>query len=163
VGAAHTTLARRGIAVIDAETDIARPAEQVFDYASDPAYEPEWNVRMTRVERLTGGPVGVSARYRMHFTQGPPALSECVRFQRPESWQLAGRSKILTSSLYGQVTPAGDGAHLLLRMQIQPWGLLRLASPALRRRMQRELGRDIAAIKQRLEGMQQACAALSAD
>jgi uncharacterized protein YndB with AHSA1/START domain len=92
-------------AVIEAETDIRRPAEQVFDHASDPANEPEWNIRMTRLEKLTQGPVGVGARYRMHFTQGPPAISECVRFQRPQSWELAGESKILTSTFGGRVVP----------------------------------------------------------
>ena len=143
---------RGNSAAIDAEADIAKPAQQVFDYASDPANEPEWNIRMTRLDKLTSGPVEVGARYRMHFTQGPPALSECVRFQRPESWKLAGTSKILTSSLTGQVTPTGDGSHLLLRMHIQPRGLLRLALPLLRRRMRHELKRDIAAIKKELEG-----------
>jgi polyketide cyclase/dehydrase/lipid transport protein len=139
-------------AVIEAETDIRRPAEQVFDHASDPANEPEWNIRMTRLEKLTQGPVGVGARYRMHFTQGPPAISECVRFQRPQSWELAGESKILTSTFGGRVVPAGDGCRLLLRMQIRPRGLLLLALPVLRRRMRRELERDIAAIKTQLEG-----------
>jgi uncharacterized protein YndB with AHSA1/START domain len=56
---------RRGrVAVIEVEVDIRRLPEEVFDYASDPANEPEWNIRLTRVEKLTGGPVGVGARYR---------------------------------------------------------------------------------------------------
>jgi Polyketide cyclase / dehydrase and lipid transport len=139
-------------AVIEVQTDIRRPAEQVFDYASDPANEPEWNIRMTRLEKLTSGPVGVGARYRMQFTQGPPAISECVRFQRPQSWEHAGESKILASTFGGRVVPAGNGCHLQLRMQICPRGLLQLALPLLRRRMRRELARDLAAIKARLEG-----------
>jgi hypothetical protein len=123
---------------------------------TDPTNEPEWNIRLDRLEKLTGGPVGVGARYRMHFTQGPPVVSECVRFRRPETWEMAGKSKILSSSFAGQVTPTGDGCHLLLRMRIQPRGVLRLAGPLLRRRMRRELARDIAAIKARLEGAGQA-------
>jgi hypothetical protein len=107
---------------------------------------------MTRLEKLTSGPVGVGARYRMEFTQGPPAISECVEFQRPQSWQHAGESKILTSTFGGRVVPAGNGCHLLLRMQIRPRGLLQLALPLLRRRMRRELERDIAAIKTQMEG-----------
>lgn len=154
-----TSLMRGNIAVINAETDIARPAVQVFEYASDPANEPDWNIRMSSLEKLTGGPVGIGARYRMRFTQGPPALSECVQYQRPQSWELAGRSKILTSNFTGQVTPTGGGSHLLLRMQLQPRGPLRLALPLLRRRMQHELERDIASIKHRLEGAKQASGA----
>jgi len=145
-------LMRGGVAVIDAEADIRRSAGEVFDYASDPANEPEWNIRMKRIEKLTGGPVGVGARYRMEFTQGPPAVSECVRFERPAFWELAGGSKIISSGFSGRVVFRGDGSHLLLRMQIRLRGPLRWALPLVRRRMRRELARDVATIKERLEG-----------
>ena len=143
---------RGGVAVVEAEAGIRKPAEAVFDYASDPANEPGWNIRMKRVEKLTGGPVGVGARYRMEFIQGPAAISECVRFERPGFWEHAGGSKIISSGFSGEVVPKGDGCHLLLRMQIRPRGPLRLALPLVRRRMQRELERDVVTIKARLEG-----------
>jgi hypothetical protein len=143
---------RGGVAVVEAEAGIRKPAEEVFDHVSDPANEPGWNIRMKRVEKLTAGPVGVGARYRMEFTQGPAAISECVRFERPGFWEHAGGSKIISSGFSGQVVPKGDGCHLLLRMQIRPRGPLRLALPLVRRRMQRELARDIGTIKARLEG-----------
>jgi hypothetical protein len=146
------TAMRGGVAVMEAEADIGRSAGEVFDYASDPANEPEWNIRMKRIEKLTGGPVGVGARYRMKFTQGPPAVSECVRFERPAFWELAGGSKILSSGFSGRVVSRGDGSRLLLRMQIRPRGSLRWALPLVRRRMRRELARDVATIKARLEG-----------
>jgi uncharacterized protein YndB with AHSA1/START domain len=152
------SLLRGGVAVIEAEADIRRPAGEVFEYASDPASEPEWNIRMKRIEKLTGGPVRVGARYRMEFTQGPAAISECVRFERPGFWEHAGGSKILSSGFSGTVVPQGDGSHLLLRMQIRPRGPLRLALPLVRRRMQRELARDVITIKARLEGAAQTSA-----
>lgn len=147
-----TALVRGGAAVIEAEADIRRSAGEVFDYASDPANEPEWNIRMKRIEKLTPGPVRVGARYRMQFTQGPAAISECVRFERPGCWEHVGESKILSSGFSGTVVPEGDGSHLLLRMQIRPRRPLRWALPLMRRRMQRELARDLVAIKARLEG-----------
>jgi hypothetical protein len=146
---------RGRVAVVEVEADIQRSPEDVFAYASDPAHEPEWNIRMRRVEQLTDGPVRevqVGARYRMRFTQGPAAISECVRFERPEVWELVGESGILTSGFRGQVEPCGDGSHLLLRMELRPQGPLRLALPLVRRRMRRELERDIATIKATLEG-----------
>lgn len=152
------TLWRGGVAMIEAEADIRRPAGEVFDYASDPANEPEWNIRMKHIEKLTGGPVGVGARYRMQFTQGPAAISECVRFERPGFWEHAGGSKILSSGFSGTVVPQGDGSRLLLRMQIRPRGPLRLALPLVRRRMQRELARDVVTIKARLAGAAQTSA-----
>jgi uncharacterized protein YndB with AHSA1/START domain len=142
----------RRVAVIEVGADIRRPPEEVFDYASDPTHEPEWNMRMKSLEKLNDSPVGVGARYRMEFTQGPPAISECVHFERPSLWELAGGSRVISSSFRGRVEPDGDGSHLLLRMEIRPRGLLQLALPLVRRRMQRELERDIDTIKARLEG-----------
>jgi hypothetical protein len=52
------------------------------------------------------------------------------------------------------VLPSGDGAHLLLRMEILLRGLLGLGAPLLRRRMRPELERDIATIKARLEAVE---------
>jgi uncharacterized protein YndB with AHSA1/START domain len=150
-----TTLTHGRAAVIEAGADIRRSAEDVFDYASDPANEREWNIRLNRVEKLTDGPVGVGARYRMEFTQGPPAISECVRFERPGFWEHAGGSKIISSDFSGRVVPTGDGSHLLLRMRIGLRGPLRLALPLVRRRMQRELARDVVTVKARLEGAEQ--------
>src|ERR1044071_8232539 len=149
---AVATVTRGGTVVIEAGADIRRSAEEVFDYASDPASEPEWNIRVKRVQKLTGGPAGVGTRYRIAFTQGPPAISECVRFDRPGYWEHAGESKIISSGCSGQVVAKDDGSHLLLRMQLRPRGLLRLALPLVRRRMQRELARDVVTIKVRLEG-----------
>jgi uncharacterized protein YndB with AHSA1/START domain len=151
------TLMGGGAAVVEAEADIRKPAEQVFDYASDPTNEPGWNIRMKRIAKLSGGPVGVGARYRMKFTQGPAAISECVRFERPDVWEHVGGSKIISSEFSGRVVPKGDGSHLLLRMQIRPRGPLQLALPLVRRRMQRELARDVVTIKARLEEEAQTC------
>jgi hypothetical protein len=144
-----------GVAVIEAAADIRRPAEDVFDYASDPANEPEWNIRLKRVQKLTGRSVGVGARYRMEFTQGPAAISECVGFERPDGWEHVGGSKIISSGFSGRVMPRGEHSRLLLRMQIRPRGPLRLVLPLVRRRMQRELERDVAMIKARLESAAQ--------
>jgi len=138
-------------AVIEAEANIERSAEDVFDYCSDHTHEPEWNIKMTKVEQLTDGPIGLGTCCRMEFTSVPSVISECVRFERPSVWELVGRSTVMTSGWRGRVLPSGDGAQLMLRMEIQLHGLLGLAAPLLRRRMRPELERDIASIKARLE------------
>jgi Polyketide cyclase / dehydrase and lipid transport len=144
---------KRGrMAVIEAEADIRRSPEEVFDYCSDPLHEPEWNIRAKRIEKVTDGPASVGTRYRMRFTAGPPIISECVRYDRPNLWELAGRSKAIRGDWRGRVVPDGDGAHLVLRMEIQLPGVLGLATPLVRRRMRPELERGIATIKATLEG-----------
>jgi hypothetical protein len=146
---------KRGrLAVIEAEADVQRSPEEVFDYCSDHAHEPEWNSKMKGVEQLTEGPIGVGTRYRMEFASAPSVVSECVRFERPSVWEMVGRSRAMRFGWRGRVLPSGDGVHLMLRMEIQLRGLLGLAAPLLRRRMRPELERDIAAIKARLEGVE---------
>jgi uncharacterized protein YndB with AHSA1/START domain len=139
------------LAVIEAEADIQRSPEEVFDYCSDHTHEPEWNIKMKDVEKLTDAPIGLGARYRMEFTSAPSVISECVRFEPPSVWEMVGRSRAMTFGWRGRVLPRGDGAHLMLRMEIQLHGVLGLATPLLRRRMRPELERDIATIKARLE------------
>jgi uncharacterized protein YndB with AHSA1/START domain len=146
---------KRGrLAVIEAAADIQRSPEEVFDYCSNHAHEPEWNSKMKDVAKLTDGPIGLGTRYRMEFTSAPSVISECVRFERPSVWEMVGRSRAMTFGWRGRVLPSGDGAHLMLRMEIQLPRLLGLAAPLLRRRMRPELERDIATIKARLEGVE---------
>jgi hypothetical protein len=137
--------------VVEAEVDINRPPEQVFDYCSDPGREPEWNPMMKASKKITDGPVGVGARYATAFVKGPPMVMECIGYQRPSAWSLAGRSSALTAGGGGRVLPGADGSHLILRMELPPRGLLRLAAPLLRRRMKPMLERDLANIKSMLE------------
>ena len=139
-------------AVIETAIDIARPADMVFGYCSDHTHEIEWNPAMRRVAKITDGPVGAGTQYEMEFLPGRPIVAECVRFDPPTCWTVAGSGNGLRSWFTGRVTPVPAGARLEFRMEIEPRGLLRAALPLLRRRMPRDLARDIAIIKARLEG-----------
>src|SRR6266536_2731521 len=134
--------------VVEAEADISRPPEQVFDYCCDPGHEPEWNP----MKKSTDGPIGVGARYATEFVKGPPMVMECVGYERPSAWSLVGSSSALKAGGGGRVLPSAAGSHLIMRMELEPHGLLRLAAPLLRRRMKPMLERDLANIKSALEG-----------
>jgi uncharacterized protein YndB with AHSA1/START domain len=62
---------QRSPVVFEAEVDINRPPEEVFDYCSDHHHEPEWNPMMTHIAKLTGGPIGAGTRYAAEFVKGP--------------------------------------------------------------------------------------------
>jgi hypothetical protein len=138
--------------IVEAQVDIKRSSEDVFDYCSDHTHEPEWNPMMMRIEKLTAGPIGVGTRYTTWFVKGPPMALACVRYERPTTWALVGESPRLKASFGGRVQPTQDGAHLVMRMEIELHGLLRLAAPLLRRREQTLFQRDLDTIKARLEG-----------
>jgi len=138
--------------VIEAEVDVSRPPEEVFDYCSDHRHEPEWNPMMTRIEKVTGGPVGAGTRYVAEFAKGPPMVMECTRYERPATWSLTGESPALTARGGWRVLRSADGSRLVVRVEMEPHGLLRLAGPLLRRREQVMFERDLNNIKARLEG-----------
>jgi polyketide cyclase/dehydrase/lipid transport protein len=138
--------------VVEAEVDISRLPEQVFDYCCDPGHEPEWNPMMKSSKKITDGRIGVGARYATEFVKGPPMVMECVGYERPSAWSLVGSSSALKAGGGGRVLPSAAGSHLIMRMELEPHGLLRLAAPLLRRRMKPMLDRDLANIKSVLEG-----------
>src|SRR5215468_3401021 len=138
--------------VMQAEVDINRPPEAVFDYCSDHRHEPQWNPMMTRAEKLTPGPIGAGTRYAAEFAKGPPMVMECTQYQRPTAWSLTGTSRALTARGGWRVLPTADGARLVMHTEMEPHGLLKLAAPLLRRRMQPMFDRDLCNIKARLEG-----------
>ena len=97
-------------------------------------------------------PVGIGSRYATEFVKGPPMVMECRGYERPSAWSLLGRSSALRAGGGGRVLPAADGSHLIMRMELEPRGLLRLAAPLPRRRMKPMLEGDLANIKSVVEG-----------
>jgi hypothetical protein len=137
--------------VIEAEVEIRRCPEAVFDYCSDHRHEPQWNPMMKRIDKLGDGPVGAGTRYAAEFVKAPPMVMECTRYERPGGWSVTGESDALTARGGWRVLPTADGARLVMRTEIEFHGLLRLAAPLLRRRMQPMFQRDLTNIKTRLE------------
>src|SRR5438105_1291604 len=137
--------------VVEAEIGIKRSPEDVFDFCSDPSHEPEWNPMMKHAAKLTDGPIGVGARYTTEFVDAPPMVMECVHYERPSAWSFTGASGALKAAGGGRVVPTSEGAHLLMRMELEPHGLLKLATPFLRRGMTSMFQRDLDNIKAQLE------------
>lgn len=144
------------LVVVEAEVVIKRSPEDVFDYCSDPSHEPEWNPMMKRVVKLTDTGIGVGTRYSTEFAKGPAMVIECVGYERPSGWSFTGDSRALKAASEGRVVPTPAGAHLVMRMELEPHGLLGLATPLLRRRITPMFRRDVDNIKARLERGQRA-------
>src|SRR5579872_1049344 len=137
--------------VVEAAVEIRRAPEDVFDYSSDPGHEPEWNPMMKRILKITDGPIGIGTRYTAKFAQGPPMVIECVGYDPPSAWSFKAQSRALRAGSGGRVAPISEGAHLTMRMELEPRGPLKLATPLLRRRMRAMWQSDLDNIKSRLE------------
>jgi uncharacterized protein YndB with AHSA1/START domain len=144
------------LVVVEGQVEIKRSPEDVFDYSGDPSREPEWNPMMKSAEKLTDGPVGLGARYRTDFVNAPPVVIECVHYEPPRRWAFSGDSRALKAASEGRVSATPEGAHLEMRMELEPRGPLKLATPLLRRRMKSMFQRDVENIKARLEGVEPA-------
>lgn len=142
----------RGAAVVENTIEIARSAEDVFDYWVDLAREPEWNPKARRVEKVTDGPIGLGTRFEGEYLKGDTMTIEYVRFERPLAWATVGRSPRLDVNGEGRISASEDGVRLLMRMELSPKGALRLLLPILGRFMHRQQERNLAAIKRALEG-----------
>ena len=125
------------VAVVDCAVEIGRSPENVFDYVTDISREFEWNPRTKRVAKLTEGPVGAGTRWEGEWVAGDPMFIDYVAFERRTSWRSIGRSRCLLVVSEGRVEPAGDGARLTLRVELEPRGRLRLIAPLLEARARR--------------------------
>ena len=83
---------------------------------------------------------------------GDPMTIELVRFERPVIWETLGRSRRLDAKGEGQISATEGGSRLVMRMELSPKGALRLLLPILGRFIHQQQERNVAAIKQALEG-----------
>ena len=121
-------------APIRGEIEILRPPEVVFDTVADERNEPRFNPALTRVEKLTAGPLGVGTRFRAEATvRGRIApmtieLTEFVRAQRLSSVTQMAAMRIDGTLTFG---PTPRGTRMTWAWNIHPVGALALARPAV--------------------------------
>jgi hypothetical protein len=85
------------------------------------------------VRKVTAGPVGLGTSYESEWIKGSPMVIDYVRFERPTAWATVGRSSRLNANSEGRVTATEGGARLVIRMELQPQGAMRLLLPILNR------------------------------
>lgn len=121
-------------APIRGEIEILRPPEVVFDTVADERNEPAFNPALTRVEKLTTGPLGPGTRFQaMTTTRGRavPMTIEFTDFQRAQ--RLSSITEMTSMCIDGTLTfePTPRGTRLAWAWDIHPVGALALARPAI--------------------------------
>jgi hypothetical protein len=145
--------ARQG--VVQNMADIAADPQTVFDYVTDIAHETAWNPKLRQVVPLTDGPIGQGSRFRLRLAGTGWMTTEIVAFRRPAFWASVGASRRLSVRSDGEVTGTGQGCRLIVRTLLAPHGLLRLATPVLRRVIRRHWDDNLRTIKSTLESRPQ--------
>jgi hypothetical protein len=122
------------MAEVHGEVVIHRAIEEVFDFVADMRYEPRYNPRMVRVEKLTDGSIGRGTRFLAQtrsFGRPVSMTVEFTEYKRPR--RLGSRTRTLGLDIEGVLTfePVPDGTRLRWSWVLKPRGLLVLLGPAV--------------------------------
>ena len=116
--------------VIENQTVVACPPEELFDYCVDLRHELEWNPTAKSMEKLTDGPVRAGTRFLALWKGAPSAIEvTCLEFERPRRWVHDNGGPIAVT-FTGLVEPVAGGSLLRTRFDARPQGWFRLVFPA---------------------------------
>ncbi len=141
---------------IKVSVEVARPAEEVFAYTTDPSRFSEWQKGVVSGHMDSDGAPKVGDRCRTTRRIGfsdRPDTSELVRFDPPHQWGVRGVDGPIRAIVDVTVEPRSDtSAQLTIALEFEGRGIGRLLVPLIvQRQAQREMPVDLATLKQRLE------------
>ncbi|HEV2415513.1 MAG TPA: SRPBCC family protein [Candidatus Dormibacteraeota bacterium] len=143
---------------VDVETEVVidRPPAAVAAFASDPTNAPKWYVNIKSVEWKTEPPVRVGSR--VAFTASFMGRQLAYTYEVVE---LVPDAKFVMRTAEGPFPmettytwqPIGDGStRMTLRNRGEPSGFSKIAAPLMASAMARATRKDLALLKQLLEG-----------
>ena len=135
--------------------EIARPAAEVFAYATDAARFPEWQKGV--VDGHMDGPAdSAGARCMMTRRIGGAnriSISELVHVNPPRSWRVEGRDGPVRAAVDVLVEPVTDArSRLTITVDFTGHGIGKLLVPLMvRPEARKEMPVNMAALKHRME------------
>ena len=119
---------------IRGEITIKRLAEAVFDFCADERNEPRYNPKMTHVEMMSSGPIGLGSQFRAKTsTMGRTSamIIEWTAYERPR--RLASWTRLPGMDIRGDLTfdPVDGATRLRWAWDLQPHGGLKLLQPVI--------------------------------
>ncbi|HST24602.1 MAG TPA: SRPBCC family protein [Gaiellaceae bacterium] len=141
---------------ITGSVDIARPPQDVFDYANDLAKQVEWQSGLVGVEIETDGPtrVGTRAIDTRHVPGGTRTFPfEMTEFEPPSrsSFQVTAGPVRPHGTMTFEALDGGKGTRVTFTMEFHGHGLGVLLLPLVNRDARKLVPKDLETLKQRLE------------
>jgi carbon monoxide dehydrogenase subunit G len=133
---------------------IARSAEEVFAFVSDPCNDPKWHTDVLEVHRTDDGPAGVGTTYATRFKpfMGQSEGTVTVReYAPPQRVVFDGEVGTMAPTITLTVEPDGPGTRFTRHVAIQTRGLLRVLAPLMTPMARKESTRFLANLKRELE------------
>ena len=100
-------------------TDIAAPAERVWQVMSDTDRWHEWTPSVTRVKRLGGGPLALGSRALIRQPRFPPALWKVTAIEPGKSFTWVSIAPGLRVVGHHSVEPTGAGSRATLSLELE--------------------------------------------
>ena len=125
---------------------IAREPADVFDVAADPERQLEWDPQTVSVAKLTPGPLGRGARYRVTVKKLGVIEYEFPEFDRPVRFAHQAPVKFGEMHHAFDVEPVAEGARLTQTIRVDPRGVgrvLRPLLPSMLRKVVRTINADL--------------------
>jgi uncharacterized protein YndB with AHSA1/START domain len=137
------------------ETEIGRPPGEVFAYVTDPARLPTWQLNTVSAVPESSGPVGLGTRIReVHSAPGGrevPSLVEVSEYEPDRLFALRMVEGPLPLDARIAFEPTDAGTRMSFQVHGRPGGLLRIASPLMKRPLRRQFEAHCAELKRVLE------------
>ena len=136
------------------ETQIARPADEVFAYATDPEQLPTWQTNTISSIPQDDAPLRVGSRLReVHRGPGGKEFESLVEVTEYDPGRTFALHVIEGTPVDARLTfePAGNGTLVRFRAFGRLPGAMRVAQPLLGRMLRRQFTAQVATLKRVLE------------
>lgn len=133
---------------------VERPAEEVFDYVSDPESFPDWNSAVQAVRRASGeGDVGSTYLMERDLPGGPAENGlEILALSRPTQFDLRTTSGPTPFTYQYRFVSDGGATEVQLAAEVELSGVAGALGPLASRVVKRGVDANFATLKGILEG-----------
>ena len=137
------------------EIEISRPREDVAAYVTDPAHATAWYQNIRSIEWKSDPPlrVGTQVAFVAQFLGRRLAYTYVIRaFELGERLVMSTDRPFEMETTYTWEDTTAGGTHMTLRNRGEPAGFSKLVAPLMASAMRRANRKDLARLKQILEG-----------
>lgn len=137
------------------ESHIKRPADEVFDYVTDPSKLATWQTNTVSAVQEGDGPVGLGTRIReVHRGPGGREAESVVEVSEYEPNRTFAMRVVEGTPIHGRITFEETDGGTLMRFRVhgQLGGAMRLLQPLARPALRRQFGEYCATLKDALDG-----------
>ena len=136
------------------QTNIDRPASEVFSYASDPDKLSTWQTNTVSAIQEGDGPLGLGTRLReVHRAPGGKELESVVEVSEFEPGRVFALQVVEGTPVHLRMTfeATGTGTQVRFRAHGRLGGAMRVMQPVLGRVLKRQFTTQLAELKRLLE------------